>query len=186
MNNSNLFECEKLDDIKIFIESSKIIFFGFVLKETNKCDKILIRRFFKLKSKEYPNILFIYYVANEYDLGKISPFLPMEKDKYPAIFQSKEQNVYFSLCGKISKNKLEHIFEIKELRQLYDDDKQLFLKEIENNTNENENENKLSDDEIKKRNMDKIIALSKLSEEIQNKLINEIKKRKENEESKSS
>jgi hypothetical protein len=61
---------------------------GVVLKETPKSKKVALKRFLKAKASKFPNVIFLYYVANlisEKDMAKFQ-LLNKPKEKYPLVY----------------------------------------------------------------------------------------------------
>ena len=59
---NNIYEIKKTDDIEILLKSSegKFVVLSFTLKDTPIEEKIHIRKWLKLKSNIYPNVMFLY------------------------------------------------------------------------------------------------------------------------------
>ena len=91
----NIWEVLSVYDLIRLIKSNpkKFIIVGLVLKETPASKKKLIKRFLKTKHREYPNLMFLYYQADDKDLGKNISLLKRDKGEYPYIYHLYDSNV---------------------------------------------------------------------------------------------
>ena len=83
----NIWEVVCVSDlIKILKDSpQQFIILGIVLESTPKSIQVIIKKFLKEKSKHFPNMKFLYFKANQKDLGKIS-LLDKDETQYPFVY----------------------------------------------------------------------------------------------------
>lgn len=97
---NNLWEVKKLDDLRHLLlnETSRPII---LLVTPDFCDdktKSLLRKYIKIQTRKFTDMLFLYFTSNKDDHGKLNPILSNDINEYPKIF-----------CIKDSRNILMHV-----------------------------------------------------------------------------
>jgi len=84
---NNLWQIVNYDDLVYFLKGSlnAHIMLGIVLPNTPKTIKTTIKTYIKNKSKLFPNVTFLYYVAKNTDIGK-NTLLDKDASKYPFVY----------------------------------------------------------------------------------------------------
>jgi len=216
---NNLWEVISFDDLLYFLRKSKDshIMLGMVLKSTDDDIKSMIRTFLKHKSRIFPNVTFLYFVAKNCDLGKLGGLIDKDVSNYPYMF-----NIYNIRDILIKTSNIESIEDLErgfaEIEPDYQLHKKHFLQQFLGENNEDDSD----DDEIdshdlsgqnqntgnnveqfkeqmkkqmemqaekqqqslsdKKRLLDKILLLKASSEQYQLDFVQDIVKRKKDEE----
>jgi len=86
---SNICEIPTLKELTFYLQSEGAgshVVLGVTLEETDKSDKVEIKKFLKSKYSSYPHIKFAYFCAKESDLGKLKTILRTDKSKYPYLY----------------------------------------------------------------------------------------------------
>ncbi len=161
----NIWEVVCVSDlIKILKDSpQQFIILGIVLESTPKSIQVIIKKFLKEKSKLFPNMKFLYFKANQKDLGKIS-LLDKDDTKYPYVYHIYDTTNIFIKVHSANQQSLIEAF--NEGEQYYKKNLQEYLamKQQVERLNENENietnkktksdNKKQTEENIKKSNTD--------------------------------
>ena len=138
----NIWEVVCVSDlIKILKDSpQQFIILGIVLETTPKSNQVIIKKFLKEKSKMFPNMKFLYFKANQKDLGKIS-LLDKDDTKYPYVYHIYDTTNIFIKVHSANQQSLIEAF--NEGEQYYKKNLQEYIamKQQVENMNENMNEN---------------------------------------------
>jgi hypothetical protein len=212
---NNLWEVISFDDLLYFLRKSKDshIMLGMVLKSTDDDIKSMIRTFLKHKSRIFPNVTFLYFVAKNCDLGKLGGLIDKDVSNYPYMFNIYNiRDILIKISNIESMEDLEKGFaEIEPDYQLH---KKHFLQHFLSENND-ESDNEIGSHELsgpdagnnaeqfkeqmkkqmelqaekqqqslsdKKRLLDKILLLKASSEQYQLEFVQDIVKRKKDEE----
>ena len=150
----NIWEVVCVSDlIKILKDSpQQFIILGIVLETTPKSNQVIIKKFLKEKSKMFPNMKFLYFKANQKDLGKIS-LLDKDDTKYPYVYHIYDTTNIFIKVHSANQESLIEAF--NEGEQYYKKNLQEYIemKQQVENMNDNMNDNK-SDNKSDKVNVD--------------------------------
>ena len=125
MSNNNLWQVSKFDDLLYWIKQSKdkCIFLSVVLDNSK-----IIKKFMKDLALIYKNSLFLYWVANEKELSRMS-VLPTDTSKYPYVVCI--HNINDLLC------EVNNVESIETLNLCFNEVKKFFIldeKKIQNNS----------------------------------------------------
>jgi len=84
---SNLYQAINYDDLLYLMkqQEKKSVVLTMVLLNTNDKMKTMLRKYIKKKSSEYPDTLFIYYVARDNDFTKSPQSLFDDKSRFPKV-----------------------------------------------------------------------------------------------------
>jgi len=169
---NNIFEIKTPDDIEFLLKSSegKFIVLSFTLKNTPIEEKIQIRKWLKVKSNIYSNVMFLYMCVDDDYFGKLS-IIKENKDKYPLMYYIFNVN---NICLSVDNLDLEGLNESFEKMKIYLDDTNK-KEEIINDVDED----KIKNDLFK----DKLELLENYAENYKIEFLNDIRKRKVLEES---
>ena len=192
------------DDLLFNIKSNKIVVIGLVLNETEQSIKLMIRKYLKNKSREYPNVVFLYFVARNEDLGKIGDLLTTDTTKYPQLWHIYDvKNLLTKVTAIDDTTLMDKSFdEVHKFYKEYDPNKEK-TEDVENIDDLHENNNVEQDVENtqeeqnntlnvannmtmqmmmnKKKNMEKLALYKIKSNEYMIKFYEEIANRKKNE-----
>lgn len=152
----NIWEVVCVSDlIKILKDSpQQFIILGIVLESTPKSNQVIIKKFLKEKSKHFPNMKFLYFKANQKDLGKIS-LLDKDETKYPYVYHIYDTTNIFIKVHSANQQSLIEAY--NEGEQYYKKNLQEYLamKEQLENQNEKQSEKEDIDNNKKKENNNK-------------------------------
>jgi len=126
----NIWEVVCVSDLIKILKTSpqQFIIVGIVLETTPKELQTTIKRFLKSKAKSFPNMKFLFFKANQKDLGKIS-FLETDETQYPFIYHIFDTSNIFIKVNCANQSTINEAF--KEGEQYYKKDLERFL--LENN-----------------------------------------------------
>lgn len=155
----NIWEVVCVSDlIKILKDSpQQFIILGIVLETTPKSNQVIIKKFLKEKSKKFPNMKFLYFKANQKDLGKIS-LLDKDETKYPYVYHIYDTTNIFIKVHSANQQSLIEAF--NEGEQYYKKNLQEYLLmkqqiEHQNEKEDTDNNNNKNQEPAKKQNEDK-------------------------------
>lgn len=123
MNQGNLWEITTVTDLVRILKEKKggFVVVALTLSTTPKDTVSMIRKFLKTKSKEYPNVVFLYYNVNKKDFGKIG-ILKKNEDEYPYVYHIYDFN---QILVEISCATKEYIYEaFEQVENFYIDDRE--------------------------------------------------------------
>jgi hypothetical protein len=86
---SNICEIPTLKELTFYLQSEGAgshVVLGVTLEESEKSDKLELKKFLKSKYSSYPHIKFAYFCAKVSDLGKLKTILRTDKSKYPYLY----------------------------------------------------------------------------------------------------
>ena len=111
MELSNIKHIKYVDGIEILLKSNpnKFVIMGITLETTPDDMKIFIRKWLKILSKKFPNILFLYFCASKDDLGKFT-ILSEDILKYPMIIHIYNINNICCLVTNADPNSINDAF----------------------------------------------------------------------------
>jgi hypothetical protein len=132
----NIWEVVCVSDLIKILKASpqQFIIIGIVLESTPKEIQSTIKRFLKSKSKDFPNMKFLFFKAGQKDLGKIS-FLEKDETQYPFMYHIFDTSNIFIKVNCANQNTILESFKAGE--QYYKKDLERFLSE-QNNQEENQ------------------------------------------------
>jgi hypothetical protein len=150
----NIWEVVCVSDlIKILKDSpQQFIILGIVLETTPKSNQVIIKKFLKEKSKHFPNMKFLYFKANQKDLGKIS-LLDKDETKYPYVYHIYDTTNIFIKVHSANQQSLIEAY--NEGEQYYKKNLQEYLAMKEQVENQNQNQKEDIDNNKKKENNNK-------------------------------
>jgi hypothetical protein len=139
----NIWEVVCVSDLIKILKTSpqQFIIVGIVLETTPKELQTTIKRFLKSKAKSFPNMKFLFFKANQKDLGKIS-FLETDETQYPFIYHIFDTSNIFIKVNCANQSTINEAF--KEGEQYYKKDLERFL--LENNARSNQDDKDDKDD----------------------------------------
>lgn len=85
---NNLWQILNRDDLLFHLRNgkNKIIVLSLVLLNTDQNIKTMIRKYIKRKAEEFSNIIFLYYVVRNEDIGRVGTLIPKDLEKYPTLY----------------------------------------------------------------------------------------------------
>jgi ribosomal protein L30E len=202
----NIWEIVTLNDlVKILKEKEKrFVIVAITLDSTPKNTIKILKKFLKHYAKIYENITFLYYKAHNNDLGRMS-LLNKNIDEYPFVYHVYDTSEIFVSVNRANEDTIYEAFNAVE--EYYKKDLQNYKKDSHNNsTNENESNitinqnindiNNVSSEKMKNDEMtaelnrkalehqkllEKICVLEKKKEKYNIEFLEDIKKRKKDE-----
>ncbi len=202
----NLWEIVTLNDlVKILKESeNKFVIVGITLDSTPKNIVKIIKKFLKHYSKLYENLTFLYYKAELKDLGRIS-LLNKNVDEYPFIYHIYNTSEIFVSVNRANGdsileafNAVEEYYKTDLQKYLIDKsdktDKSIKTEKTESNIIINNQTDKLKQDEIEaemnrkalehQKLLERLSIYEKKKEQFNTKFLEDIKRRKKEEQRK--
>uniref|UniRef100_A0A6C0EEA5 Thioredoxin domain-containing protein n=1 Tax=viral metagenome TaxID=1070528 RepID=A0A6C0EEA5_9ZZZZ len=137
----NIFKVFKIQDLQqvILDNYNKFIIMIVVRENISNSQAYDFKKFLKKYSQEYPNMLFIYYIINDDDMGKCS--LPKHKSEYPSFEVITRKNILVEEKN-VSKEGIYKQMNHKKLKEYFDKDKERYLEEKNEDVNiEDEEDN---------------------------------------------
>jgi hypothetical protein len=122
----NIWEVICVSDLINILNSSpkQFVIIGIVLETTPKELQTTIKRFLKSKAKNFPNMKFLFFKANQKYLGKIS-FLETDETQYPYIYHIFDTSNIFIKVNCANQNTILESFKVGE--EYYNKDLQLYI-----------------------------------------------------------
>ena len=162
----NIWEVVCVSDLIKILKTSpqQFIIVGIVLETTPKELQTTIKRFLKSKAKSFPNMKFLFFKANQKDLGKIS-FLETDETQYPFIYHIFDTSNIFIKVNCANQSTINEAF--KEGEQYYKKDLERFL--LENNAIDDRADQEENNDQVEQvdNNRNKTTKSSKPSKPLQ-------------------
>jgi hypothetical protein len=162
----NIWEVVCVSDLIKILKTSpqQFIIIGIVLETTPKELQTTIKRFLKSKAKSFPNMKFLFFKANQKDLGKIS-FLETDETQYPFIYHIFDTSNIFIKVNCANQSTINEAF--KEGEQYYKKDLERFL--LENNAIDDRADQEENNDQVEQvdNNRNKTTKSSKPSKPLQ-------------------
>lgn len=124
--NCNIWEALSLEDLVKLLRDNpeRFIILGLVLKSTPDRTKRIIKKFFKAKYEEYPNILFIYYCIHPKDIGKIS-LIDSDTSMYPYMYHIQNIENIFVTIDRANEYTINEAF--REVENIYISDREAWM-----------------------------------------------------------
>ena len=144
---NNIWELSDVTDLAHILQehSEKYIITSIVLKNGDKRESAIIKRFLKEKGKMYPNMLFLYLAISEKNMGEMS-LLKNDSSLYPLSYHINNKKIMVT----ITKSKYESMEEaFDELKYIYDADLTKFNKAQNNKTSIDKTSIEIGDIDIK-------------------------------------
>jgi len=140
---SNICEIPSLKELTFYLQSEGAgshVVLGVTLEETDKSDKVQIKKFLKSKYSSYPHIKFAYFCAKESDLGKLKTILRTDKSKYPYLYYIYNTTTICAIVNNTITDTMEESFDM--MKEHYNVKKKNVSSKISNIE-----ENKINDQE---------------------------------------
>lgn len=145
LTQKNLFMVVTLEDLLHLLRESKgkHVALSVVIDETPDEIKSMIKRFIKVKSKIFTNVLFLYFIAKPKYFGRPDKIIPKDKSLYPAMHFI--YNVEHLLASIMCINKLSELE--ANFKECIEDDYIKHKQKLENNLNDDDKDNEYIEDE---------------------------------------
>lgn len=145
----NIWELVSIDDLSRLIKNNpkRFIIVGLVIASTEERMKRQMKKLMKIKHKEFPNILFLYYCVKNGEFGRIS-LTDRPISEYPLMYGIYDIDQLLFIVKAANENTIYEVFEDEGIQKIFLHNRQQFMEGLKQKNNVQKDEINNDDDNI--------------------------------------